>query len=375
MIQSDMLRTTDLDYHLPPELIATRPAEPRDSCRLMVVSRSDESFLEHRVFRDLPEYLRAGDRLVFNTTRVLPARVFARREDTGGTAEGLYISTDACGHWRTMLRSGSRLVEGHVLRLLDSRGAPSRHRLRIAGRDDELFLVAPITDDSQTTPSAAEILGEVGATPLPPYILKARKDRREDSPDNLDRAWYQNVYADSSAAGSVAAPTAGLHFTPELLARIGAMGVVRREVVLHVGPGTFKPVQTEYVEEHPMHSEWYRVEPGVAADLNAARDSRQRIIAVGTTSARTLETLPRVMPPAMLKSGASGDTSILITPGHNWAWVGGMVTNFHLPRSTLLSMVGALFPAGVPKLIELYREAVGRGYRFYSYGDAMLILP
>lgn len=375
MIQSDMLRTTDLDYHLPPELIATRPAEPRDSCRLMVVSRLDESFIQHRVFRDLPDYLRAGDRLVFNTTRVLPARVFARREDTGGAAEGLYISTDAGGQWRMMLRAGSKLTEGHALRLLNSGGEPSRHRLRIAGREDELFLVTPMTDDSPTAPSAAEILGEVGATPLPPYILKARKDRHEESPDDLDRAWYQNVYADSSVAGSVAAPTAGLHFTPELLARVGAMGVVRRDVVLHVGPGTFKPVQTAYVEQHPMHSEWYRVEPGVAADLRSARDAGQRIIAVGTTSARTLETLPRVLPADVLEGGASGDTSILITPGHEWAWVGGMVTNFHLPRSTLLAMVGALFPAGVPRLIELYLEAVSRGYRFYSYGDAMLILP
>lgn len=372
-----MLRTDALEYDLPDELIATRPAEPRDACRLMVVSRSDPSRLEHRVFHELPGLLRAGDLMVFNTTRVLPARLRARREDTGGAVEGLYLGTLGDGLWKLMLRAGSRLRDGNRLRLLDARGDDSRFALRVAGRDGGCFLAAIEAEGGSPTVArpASEILDEVGATPLPPYILKARRDRGERDDDALDRAWYQNVYAEAERAGSVAAPTAGMHFTPAVLDRLRAWGVERADVCLHVGEGTFKPIETEYVEQHPMHAEWFRVEPAAIASLERARCEHRRIIAVGTTSARTIESLPRPVLADARAGGAQGETRILITPGFDWRWTEGMVTNFHLPRSTLLAMVGALFPGGVARLIELYRAAIVERYRFYSYGDAMLILP
>lgn len=382
-----MLRTDDLDYQLPADLIATRPAEPRDACRLMVVSRSNPSRIEHRAFADLPGLLALGDTLVFNTTTVLPARIFARRADTGGKAEGLFIGTEPDGRWRLMLRAGGRLRDGIRLALIpaamsaDDDGAPSPFTLTLRGRDGEYFLadahVAPQGHDS-TPPRAAEILRTIGATPLPPYIVKARESRGALFSDDLDRAWYQNIYADPSRAGSVAAPTAGMHFTPELLNTLHARGIGRADLVLHVGPGTFKPIETEFVEQHPMHEEWFEVPVTTLRALTehrAAGGAAHRVIAVGTTSARALESLPAPDQVASTQELVAGSTRLLITPGFQYRWIDGLITNFHLPRSTLLGLVAALFPEGVPRLLDLYALAVRERYRFYSYGDAMLILP
>lgn len=367
-----MLRTDVLEFDLPERLIATRPASPRDSARLMVVSRSDPSLIEHRTVRDLPDFLPAGDALVFNRTSVAPARLVGRRAETGGKVDGLFIAdrTEAGGpaRWAALLSAGSRLTEGARIELLSPSGEATGVALLVLGRESEGFLVGV---DAATPLSTRDALARVGATPLPPYILKARKDAGQDVSDDLDRAWYQTVYADRSAAGSVAAPTAGLHFTPELLERIDAAGVRRLWVTLHVGMGTFQPVKTTHVEEHPMHAEWFEApRETLAALCGAARP--KRVIAVGTTSARTLESLP-AEPDA--SGDARGETRLLITPGWRWRHVDGLMTNFHLPRSTLLAMVGALFPEGTERLLALYREAVRRDYRFYSYGDAMLVLP
>jgi S-adenosylmethionine:tRNA ribosyltransferase-isomerase len=235
------------------------------------------------------------------------------------------------------------------------------------------------------TPAATpQLLDRVGATPLPPYILKSRAASAGDDEasladaslaDALDREWYQTVYADPSHAGSVAAPTAGLHFTPELLDRLQRQGVERADVVLHVGAGTFRPIDTDRVEDHAMHAEVYRVDAEQLRRIEDARAADRRVVAVGTTAVRTLESIASPPPASLLQTGAAGETDLFITPGFDFRRVDALITNFHLPRSTLLTLVGALFPEGVPRLLELYRDAIARNYRFYSYGDAMLILP
>ncbi|HVZ93697.1 MAG TPA: tRNA preQ1(34) S-adenosylmethionine ribosyltransferase-isomerase QueA [Phycisphaerales bacterium] len=379
-----MLRTDALDYDLPPELIATRPVEPRDACRLLVVSRSDPARREHRVFRDLPGSVRPGDLLVFNTTRVLPARIVGRREDTGGKVGGLYLGPATGGHSLFLLRAGGHLNVGCRVRLLELAGTESPYVLEVVGRDEERFIVRTERTGQSGKGglvSAVQALAEVGLTPLPPYILNARTEKHEETPDELDREWYQAVYAqptgreESGGGGSVAAPTAGMHFTDELLARLAAMGVGRADVVLHVGPGTFQPIKTEFVDQHPMHAEWCSISPEVIQAMERTKAVGGRVIAVGTTTARAIESLPDLIANEGHSRGFEGETRLLVTPGRPWRWVDGMVTNFHLPRSTLLAMVGALFPGGVPDLLGIYREAVQERYRFYSYGDAMLVLP
>lgn len=365
-----MLRASDLEYELPPGAVATRPAQPRDSARLMVVSRSGDRPTEHRVVSDLPALLRDGDLLVLNTTRVLPARLEGVRRDTRGRIEGLFLgpAPAASGgpRWTVLLR-GRHLRPGVELILGASDPArPSRGLRLIEPVADQAgaWVVEVLANDGPAEPDA---LGQVGRTPLPPYILKARRHAGLGVADATDRAWYQTVYAEEP--GSVAAPTAGLHFTPELLAALERRGIARTGVVLHVGTGTFRPVETEYVEEHPMHGEFCRVPEAAVAAISHAKARAGRVVAVGTTSARVLE--------SFASSGAAPayETRLLITPGYQWRTVDALVTNFHLPRSTLLAMVAALFPDGVERVKALYREAIGRGYRFYSYGDAMLILP
>ncbi len=359
------MRTEELDYPLPERLIATRPAEPRDACRLMVVSRSDRGLLEHARFADLPRWLTPRDVLIFNTSGVLPARLVGARKDTGGAVEGLFLREDAEG-WRILLKSNSKLRPGQVVAL----GTPPLSaEIELVARDGDGW-IARLAGEGDPMP-AVSVLERVGSTPLPPYILRQRRVAHEAIDDDHDRLWYQTVYARSDESGSVAAPTAGLHFTPDLLARIASMGVARADVRLDVGVGTFKPIETEHLEDHPMHAEWVRV-PGEAIDaIEKARGAGGRAIAVGTTSVRALESVP---------AGHAGDwedwTRLMIAPGHSFARVDGLVTNFHLPRSTLLAMVGALLgPGGVERLKSLYAVAVAEGYRFYSYGDAMLILP
>ncbi|MFM9959480.1 MAG: tRNA preQ1(34) S-adenosylmethionine ribosyltransferase-isomerase QueA [Phycisphaerales bacterium] len=383
--------TTDLDYELPERLIATHPVEPRDSCRLMVVSRSDPRVLEHRVFRDLPEHLRPGDAMVFNTSGVLPAKIQGRRAGTGAAVEGLFIKSLSPGRWELMLKTGTRLTPGVEVELHDAHANPTDVRLRLIERADDRWLAA-VVDAAGTTieKPEGEVLGRVGATPLPPYIRKARKDRGDATDDDLDRRWYQCVYAEGAAStgsrretgGSVAAPTAGLHFTPGLLDTLAHRGVHRADVRLHVGIGTFKPVAAERIEDHPIHSEWIDVPAPAIRTVERAHASGDRVFAVGTTAVRTLESLPDPLTDAYRAGGYQADTTLYVMPGFRFRHVDALITNFHLPRSTLLAMVGALFepgpdagPAGVPRLLELYREAVREGYRFYSYGDAMLILP
>ncbi len=353
------LPTSALAYDLPPELIATQPAEPRDSARLMVVRRSDEA-VEHAHVRDLPRFLGPGDALVFNTTAVAPARFVGRREPGGARVEGLFIEEPSRGTWLVMLKSNARLKPGDRLDLADSQRAASQ----------QLELLEPRPPGwlarRQGAGSTAEALDQVGLTPLPPYILRARDGRVV--PDSLDRRWYQTVYADPALRQSVAAPTAGLHFTPELLGSIERAGVRRIEVALHVGPGTFRPITTRTVQEHPMHAESFHVPAASLAGLRRVRAGRGRIIAVGTTSVRTLETLPHPLPEGPL----DGRTSLLIAPPWSFRLVDGLLTNFHLPHSTLLALVGAM--VGLERLKALYAEAARLRYRFYSYGDAMLVL-
>ncbi|MCA9280770.1 MAG: tRNA preQ1(34) S-adenosylmethionine ribosyltransferase-isomerase QueA [Phycisphaeraceae bacterium] len=366
------MRTEELDYDLPEHLIATRPVEPRDACRLLVVSRTDDRLMEHARFSDLPSFLCPEDVMVFNTSGVLPARLIGARKDTGGAVEGLFLAEhpNAAGaEWRVMLKSNGKLRAGQVIALGTG---DVKHEIELLRRDDECWIVRPMGPGPA---GATETLARVGATPLPPYILRQRKHTGQSVDDTADRAWYQTVYA--QPGGSVAAPTAGLHFTEALLGRLASMGVARADVRLDVGVGTFKPIESERVEDHPMHAEWARV-PGAAleamhgakAGAGGGERTEGRVIAVGTTSVRALESVPQ---------GSAGDwegwTNLMIAPGYGLKRVDALVTNFHLPKSTLLLLVGAFFPGGVGRVKAIYTEAVRREYRFYSYGDAMLILP
>lgn len=332
----------DFDYDLPAALIAQTPAEPRDSSRLMALDRRDGSVSHHR-FGELPGLLRAGDQLVFNDTRVLNARLDARREATGGRVELLLLHPTAAGCWASMARPARRLRTGERLAL--PHGAVARVVRRLETGTVELEL----------PPEVADHLDRYGELPLPPYIRGYSGDPER----------YQTVYAREE--GSVAAPTAGLHFTPALLAELEQRGIGSHYITLHVGMGTFKPVQAERIEDHQMHSERYYVPEELPRRLSEARERGSRVIAVGTTAARSLETIA-VEPQ---RAGAWSETAIFIRPGHEFRLIDGLVTNFHLPRSTLLMLVSAL--AGRESVLRAYEEAIKNGYRFYSFGDAMLI--
>ncbi len=365
------LTTDALDYRLPQRLIATRPAEPRDSARLLVMHRGDDN-IEHRRVRDLPEYLAPGDLLVFNNTAVAPARLLGRRTDSGGKVEGLFIEELSDQRWRLMLKSNGRLREGQNIELSDHEGRDSGHHLQLVERAGAQWI-----GRIDETTGAAGVLSDVGRTPLPPYIIRARAAANLGVDDDQDRTWYQTVYADVARRKSVAAPTAGLHFTQELLSAIDSRGVDRRFVTLHVGPGTFTPITADNLEEHDMHEEWYEAPADTLTALHEAKDRAarhrpSRILAVGTTTVRTLESLPDPLP-AESMGPISGATDLFIKPPRPFRHVDGMMTNFHLPRSTLLALVAAM--VGLDRLLDVYNEAVKREYRFYSYGDAMLILP
>ena len=364
------MRRDELHYNLPPELIAQQPAEPRDASRLLVVHRADGR-LEHRVFRDLPEYVRARDCLAVNNTAVVPARFYCRRQ-SGGRIEGLFLHREADDAWRVLLKPSKRLGVGETVVCEGSTVA-----LALLERGDRgAWRVKP-------TPAVPfdELLAQIGQTPLPPYI------HRDPAPTPDDRSRYQTVYA--AEAGAVAAPTAGLHFTPGLLERLKSLGVERAELTLHVGLGTFAPVEAESLEQHSIHAEWFEVRSAALEKLTAARDAGGRIIAVGTTSARVLETLANIgsAPPAdaeqlarhragrVTLNGrdiASGWTDTFLYPPYRFRNVDAMITNFHLPGSTLIAMIMALL--GRELLWKAYQAAIAERYRFYSYGDAMLIL-
>lgn len=385
-----MLRTTDLEYELTEDRIATHPVEPRDAAKMLVVGRSARGAAEHAHVRDLPRYLRAGDLLVRNTTAVLPARFLGWNEGTGAKTQGLYLSPGPSGEdgrrWQVLLKM-RRHREGVRVRLLDRHGQPSDVVLILEGlakekagsgtEEDAAGWIVRVESPDGPTEHDRAILERVGLAPLPPYILASRKREEEASaPGEIehDLETYQTVYADPARSGSVAAPTAGLHFTSGLLAELSDMGVRTADVVLHVGMGTFKPIDTEYVEQHPMHAEWCTFPAATARAIVETRRAGRRVFAVGTTSARTLESFDDADRITRDKTTA---TRLLITPGYRFRNLDGLMTNFHLPRSTLLAMVGALLGPddGIARLLEYYREAMERSYRFYSFGDAMLITP
>ena len=346
-----MMRTSDFDYHLPPDLIAQTPVEPRDSSRLLVLHR-DTGRVEHRRFYELPEYLQEGDVPVFNDSRVIPARLHGTRDGTAGRVELLLLRKLQPSVWKAVGRPGRALRKG------------SRVHVEGSSRDDLWVEVLEVEEDGARTVllSSEEGVLDAGQTPLPPYIREPLGDRER----------YQTVYA--REPGSVAAPTAGLHFTPELLEALEARGVRQVYVTLHVGLDTFRPLRSEDPREHAIHGEHFQIGQDAAAQLNAARREGRRVIAVGTTSVRLLEQ-------AALWSEDTGSTDLLptsgwaelyILPGHRFRIVNAMVTNFHLPRTTLLMLVSAF--AGRERILDAYRDAIDHEYRFYSFGDAMLIL-
>jgi S-adenosylmethionine:tRNA ribosyltransferase-isomerase len=343
------VQTDIFDFHLPDDLIAQHPVEPRDASRLMVVRRGAQRW-EHLAFRDLPDLLSAGDILVRNNTKVVPARLVGQREKTGGAWEGLFLRALPGDEWEVLGKTrgrpdvGERVVVGQGLRLeLLSKDESGRWRVR------------PESDEP-----AGALLNRHGVVPLPPYIRKG-----VEGPD--DRARYQTVFA--SVDGSVAAPTAGLHFTDEVFRRLAERGVGRVDVTLHVGLGTFRPIEVDRIDDHTLHAEWATLDARTADRLTQARAYGGRVVAVGTTSARTLETAAR----GGSIEAFEGETSLYLRPGHAFHAVDALVTNFHLPKSSLLVLVSAL--AGTDLIRAAYAEAIREGYRFYSYGDAMLILP
>ena len=338
------MKLSDFMYDLPEARIAQTPVEPRDHSRLMVLHR-DTGAIEHRHFYDIIEYLNPGDCLVINDTRVIPARLYGERP-TGGACEVLLLKQLGPKRWETLVRPGKKLKPGAEVVFGDG-----RLRCRVMETTD----VGGRIVEFECEGSFEAALDALGEMPLPPYI--------HEKLENRDR--YQTVYARQD--GSAAAPTAGLHFTPELMARIRQKGVDIVPVLLHVGLGTFRPVKVENIEEHEMHSEYFEVTPQAADRINAARQRGGRIIAVGTTSVRTLESAAQ---DGRLVA-KRGDTNIFIKPGYRFQLVDALITNFHLPGSTLIMLVSALWDR--ERILEAYKIAVKEEYRFFSFGDAMLI--
>lgn len=339
------MKTSDFDYNLPEELIAQKPLLQRDASRLLVYDRQARQ-TDHRHFYDILEFLRPGDVLVLNNTRVLPARLFGARRGTARKVEFLLLNRLDAWEWEVILRPGRKLKAGDFVDF-----APSLCAGILEKKEDGVVRVR-----FEYEGVFEEILDELGQMPLPPYITEKLEDKTR----------YQTVYA--KIDGSAAAPTAGLHFTPELLDKIKEMGVIAANILLHVGLGTFRPVKAEDVSGHIMHSEYFSVSPEAAETINRARERGGRVIAVGTTCVRTLESAAeggKLMP-------KSGLTNIFITPGYKFKMVDALITNFHLPKSTLIMLVSAF--AGREETLGLYKVAVEEKYRFFSFGDAMLIL-
>ncbi|MDO4545309.1 MAG: tRNA preQ1(34) S-adenosylmethionine ribosyltransferase-isomerase QueA [Bacillota bacterium] len=363
------MRLDDFDYELPAELIAQKPADRRDGSRLLVVHR-DTGQVEHKHFFDVVDYLRPGDCLVLNNSKVLPARLYGVKEGTGAKVEFLLIRRIEGDMWETMVKPGKRLKPGD--RVVFSDAPLLQAEILDFGKDGTRIV------KFRYEGLFMERLEEIGNMPLPPYI-----ERPSDAVDN-DR--YQTVYCREE--GSVAAPTAGLHFTDELLARAEAKGVELIYVTLHVGIGTFRPVKCENVEDHSMHFEEYRIDEESAAAINRAKQEGRRIISVGTTSTRTLESAaffdagksadaskdadPQANDGCWQVASGDGNTGIFIYPGYEFKIVDSLITNFHLPKSTLLMLISALYDR--EKILDVYREAIREKYRFFSYGDAMLLL-
>lgn len=339
------MKTSDFFYELPEELIAQIPAEPRDSSRLMVYHRKDGR-VEDRIFRDIIEYLRPGDALVINETRVLPVRLIGRKRGGSAEVECLLLKRLDGNRWEALIRPAKRLREGMYVDFSEDLCCSIEEK-----RDEGIAIL-----NFEYEGVFENLLEEYGAAPLPPYIHQ----------ENPDKKRYQTVYARIN--GSAAAPTAGFHFTKELMDRIREKGVEIIPVLLHVGLGTFRPVKVEDVTKHKMHSEYYEVSEESAGRINKIRENGGRIIAVGTTSVRTLESAADDK--GKIHSG-SGETEIFIYPGYTFKCVDALITNFHLPESTLIMLVAAM--VGREKILELYNRAVSEKYRFFSFGDAMFI--
>ena len=338
-------KKSDFFYDLPEELIAQTPKEPRDSSRLLVYNRATGE-VEHRIFRDILDYLRAGDVLVVNNTKVLPARLFATTQN-GGAVEVLLLKRIDIDKWEVLVKPGRKCTVGKKLKISDELSLVVED-ITPTGERIVKFIYDGVFE---------EILERLGTMPLPPYIKTQLKDKNR----------YQTVYA--KYEGSAAAPTAGLHFTPELIEKIRGKGVQIAEVLLHVGLGTFRPVKEDIITDHKMHSEHYEISAEAAEIINAAKREGRRVIAVGTTSVRTLES-------AADESGfvkaCKDDTQIFIYPPYKFKCVDALVTNFHLPESTLIMLVAAL--TGREEVLSLYKTAVDNKYRFFSFGDAMMII-
>jgi S-adenosylmethionine:tRNA ribosyltransferase-isomerase len=350
LLKSLLMFSNELDYTLPPELIAQKPVEPRDHSRLLVVDRSTDG-LADRHFYDLPEFLSPGDCLVINDTKVIPARLFFHKP-TGGKVEGLFLRELQSGLWDVMFKGMAKLKSGTKLILegcddtftLGQKSSPKSFELHI---------------DSNVKVPAVQLLERFGQMPLPPYIRGGKENP-------LDRTCYQTVFG--QIPGAVAAPTAGLHFTPELLEKIKTRDVKVVTVTLHVGMGTFEPLTAEDLADHKIHQEWFTLTPTAADTLNDAKDQGKKVVAVGTTSVRVLETAAD----QNHLVAQQGWTDIFIYPPYRFKFVDRLVTNFHLPKTTLLALVCAF--AGQPQTLNAYHHAIRQKYRFYSYGDAMLIV-
>ncbi len=341
------MKTSDFYYDLPKELIAQDPLEDRSSSRLMHLSLADGS-IEHRHFTDILDYLKPGDCLVINDTKVIPARLYGHREKSGGVVEILLLKRMSGDTWECLVKPGKKARTGE--RIVFGEGI-------LKGEITEVLEDGNRLIHFEYDGIFEEILDSLGEMPLPPYITHKLQDKNR----------YQTVYAVHD--GSAAAPTAGLHFTKELLKKVEESGIAIAHVTLHVGLGTFRPVKVDDVEKHQMHSEFYVVEPDQAEIINRAKQNGGRVISVGTTSCRTLES---VTDENGVVHAGSGNTSIFIYPGYKFKAIDGLITNFHLPESTLLMLVSAL--AGKENIMRAYEEAVKERYRFFSFGDAMIII-
>ncbi|MHC4879123.1 MAG: tRNA preQ1(34) S-adenosylmethionine ribosyltransferase-isomerase QueA [Planctomycetota bacterium] len=351
---ADSLET--YSYDLPEELIAKEPPERRDGARLMVLDRQQKT-IEHRTIRDLPDLLRSGDRLVLNDTRVVPARIVGERTATGGKWEGLFLCRLPDGDWEIIGQTRGKLQSGETISLqsIHRPNEVPELRVQLVRRGENGVWIARPESDLD----AFELLDHYGTVPLPPYMQRKVAD-------DSDWSRYQTTFAQTP--GSVAAPTAGLHFTPELLAECAARGITNSRVTLHVGIGTFRPVAVDKLSEHDMHSEWCVLTESTATELTETKNAGGRIIAVGTTSVRTLESVAAHGP----LTHWQGETNLFIRPPYEFRAIHCLLTNFHLPKSTLFVLVCAL--AGTDFMQEAYRQAIAERYRFFSYGDAMLIL-
>ena len=349
------MKTEKLNYYLPPELIAQRPVSIRSDSRLLVLNLSTRNILDSR-FNAIGDFLLPGDCLVLNDTKVLPARFFARRA-TGGKLEGLFLAENYNGQWTVMLKGTRKLSPGDLLILKDKQKADFCDAVLLEKQPQGRCLLKPKTEADAET-----VLDKIGFPPLPPYI------KRDDDPTaaKLDKQWYQTVYARHT--GAVAAPTAGLHFTDRLIEQLKQAGICFANITLHVGAGTFRPITTENLENHQIHQERFSIDEENAKIINTAKKKGGRIIPVGTTSTRTLETTAAG---SRIKA-ATGTTDLFIKPGYRFKITDAIITNFHLPKSTLLALVAAF--AGLDNIIAAHNHAIRQRYRFYSYGDAMLII-